>query len=92
VFRVVLRLVLHCRHLVCDDFLLLLLVAAEDCLNENLFKNSVRTSKESPHFTVTKINWLTLITEIIAVYSENHIKLINPNTALQVVWQVGHYH
>jgi hypothetical protein len=25
-----------------------------------LFKNSVRTSKRTPHFTVTKINWLTL--------------------------------
>jgi hypothetical protein len=25
-----------------------------------LFKNSVRTSKGTPHFTITKINWLTL--------------------------------
>jgi hypothetical protein len=25
-----------------------------------LFKNSVRTSKRAPHFTITKINWLTL--------------------------------
>jgi hypothetical protein len=25
-----------------------------------LFKNSVRTSKTTPHFTITKINWLTL--------------------------------
>jgi hypothetical protein len=25
-----------------------------------LFKNSVRTSKRTPHFTITKINWLTL--------------------------------
>jgi hypothetical protein len=37
-----------------------------------LFKNSVRTSKRTPHFTITKINWLTLFKEIIAVYSENH--------------------
>jgi hypothetical protein len=25
-----------------------------------LFKNSVRTSKKTPHLTITKINWLTL--------------------------------
>jgi hypothetical protein len=25
-----------------------------------LYKNSVRTSKRTPHFTITKINWLTL--------------------------------
>jgi hypothetical protein len=35
-----------------------------------LFKNTVRTSKRTPHFTITKINWLTLFKEIIAVYSE----------------------
>jgi hypothetical protein len=42
-----------------------------------LFKNSVRTSKRTPHFTITKINWLTLFKEIIAVYSEKHAKPIN---------------
>jgi hypothetical protein len=42
-----------------------------------LFKNSVRTSKRTPHFTITKINWLTLFKEIIAVYSENHTKPIS---------------
>jgi hypothetical protein len=42
-----------------------------------LFKNSVRTSKRTPYFTVTKINWLTLFKEIIAVYIENHAKPIN---------------
>jgi hypothetical protein len=36
-----------------------------------LFKNSVRTSKRTPHFTITTINWLTLFKEVIAVYSEN---------------------
>jgi len=40
-----------------------------------LFKNSVRTSKRTPHFTITKINWLTLFKETIAVYSENHAKI-----------------
>jgi hypothetical protein len=37
-----------------------------------VFKNSVRTSKRPPHFTITKINWLTLFKEIIAVYTEKH--------------------
>jgi hypothetical protein len=30
-----------------------------------LFKNSIRTSKRTPHFTITEINWLTLFKEII---------------------------
>jgi hypothetical protein len=42
-----------------------------------LFKNSVRTSKRTPHFTVTKIDWLMLFKEVIAVYSENHTKPVN---------------
>jgi hypothetical protein len=33
-----------------------------------LFENSVRTS---PHFTITKINWLMMFKEIIAVYDDN---------------------
>jgi hypothetical protein len=31
----------------------------------SLCKNPVRTSKRTPHFTITKINWLTLFKEII---------------------------
>jgi len=42
-----------------------------------LFKNSVRTSKRTPQFTITEINWLTLFKEIIAVYSENFAEPIN---------------
>jgi hypothetical protein len=42
-----------------------------------MFKNSARTAKKTPHFTITKINWLTLFKEIIAVYSENHMKSTN---------------
>jgi len=38
-----------------------------------LFKKSVRTSKRTPHFTITNINWLTLFKEIIPVYSENRM-------------------
>jgi hypothetical protein len=47
-----------------------------------LFKNSVRTSKRTPHFTITKINWLTLFKEIIAVYSENHTEPINTKCSI----------
>jgi hypothetical protein len=39
-------------------------------------KNSARATKKTPHFTVTKINRLTLFKEIIAVYCENHTKPI----------------
>jgi hypothetical protein len=42
-----------------------------------VLKNSVRTSKRTPHFTITNINWLTLFKEIIAVYSENLMKAIH---------------
>jgi hypothetical protein len=42
-----------------------------------LFKNSVHTSKRTPHFTITKINWLMMFKEIIAVYSDNYAKPIN---------------
>jgi hypothetical protein len=49
-----------------------------------LFKNPVRTSKRTPHFTIKKINLLTLFKEIIAVYSENHAKQIQ-NAALLTV-------
>jgi hypothetical protein len=33
--------------------------------------------KKTQHFTITKVNWLTLFEEIIAVYSENHTKHIS---------------
>jgi hypothetical protein len=39
-----------------------------------LFKNSVRTSKRTPNFTIKKTNWLMPFKEIIAVYSKNHAK------------------
>jgi hypothetical protein len=46
-----------------------------------VFNNSVRTSKRTTHFTITKINWLMLFKEMIAVYSEKHS---NPfNTKIQ---------
>jgi hypothetical protein len=48
-----------------------------------LFKNPVRTSKRAPHLTITKINWLMLFKEIIAVHSENHAK---PKTDCESRW------
>jgi hypothetical protein len=57
-----------------------------------LFKNSVRTSKRTPPFTITKISWLTLFTEIIAVYTENNTKPVNilsQNAELVIVEEGG---
>jgi hypothetical protein len=47
-----------------------------------LFKNSVRTSKRTPHFTITKINWLAQFKKIIAVCSENYKNQKIQNAAL----------
>jgi hypothetical protein len=49
-----------------------------------ILNNRVRTSKRTPHFTITNISWLTLFKEMIAVYSENHTKPINKHAALQI--------
>jgi hypothetical protein len=46
-------------------------------VNSLIFKDSVRTAKKTPHFTITKINWLTLFKEMVDVYSENHTKHLN---------------
>jgi hypothetical protein len=42
-----------------------------------IFKYSVLTAKKTLLFTITKINWLTLFKEIIAVCTENHTRPIN---------------
>jgi hypothetical protein len=59
------------------------------------FKHSVRTAKKTQHFTITKINWLMLFKEIIAVYWENHTKPINAlcghNAELLIVKAGGTY-
>jgi hypothetical protein len=49
------------------------------------FNNSVRTAKKTPHFTIRKINFLTLFKEIITVYIENHTKHKNKNADLLIV-------
>jgi hypothetical protein len=46
-------------------------------ITQIVLKNPVRTSKRTPHFTVTEINWLMLFKEIIPVYSENLMKAIH---------------
>jgi hypothetical protein len=51
------------------------------------FKNSVRTSKRTSHFTITKINWLTLFKEIIIVYTKNNTKCINTKCRLTYWWR-----
>jgi hypothetical protein len=34
-----------------------------------IYKNSVRTAKKTPHFTITETNFLTLFKEMTAVYT-----------------------
>jgi hypothetical protein len=45
-------------------------------LVERIFENSVRNTKKTQLFTITNISWLMLFKEIIAVYSENYMKLM----------------
>jgi hypothetical protein len=45
-----------------------------------------RTAKKTPHFTVTKINRLTLFKEIIAVYGENRTKDVNTKWRVTDCW------
>jgi hypothetical protein len=56
-----------------------------------LFKNSARTSKRTPHFTITAINWLTPFKEIIAVCSGNNTKPINTKRRLLTAEGDGTY-
>jgi hypothetical protein len=58
-----------------------------------IFKNSVRTSKRTPHFTITKINWLTLFKEIFAVYAYtgNHSKYTNTKCRVPYCKTAGIY-
>jgi hypothetical protein len=54
-------------------------------------KNSVRTSKKTPHLTITKINWLTPFKEIIPVYTENHKNPYIQNASLLIVKVSGEH-
>jgi hypothetical protein len=42
-----------------------------------MFGNSARTSNETPHPAITKVSWLMLFKEIIALYTENRTMLID---------------
>jgi hypothetical protein len=42
-----------------------------------IFKNSACIAKKTQHLTITKINWFMLFKDIIAAYTENHMKNIN---------------
>jgi hypothetical protein len=46
-------------------------------LIKTVFKNSVRSAKKTPLFTITKIRWVMLFKEIMAVYSENQTKPVD---------------
>jgi hypothetical protein len=54
-----------------------------------IFRNSVRISKRTPHFTITKINWLIMFKEMIVIYSKNFSEPIN--TGLLIVKAGGTY-
>jgi hypothetical protein len=71
-------------------FTLISAFEAEAHLNNFLGIQSVPRRKQ--HFTITKINWLTLFKEIIAVYTENHTKYkytLWPNAQLLNVKECG---
>jgi hypothetical protein len=56
-----------------------------------IFKNLDRTSKRTPHFTNTNINWFTLFKKKITVYSENHKNPLIQNAELLTVEVVSTY-
>jgi hypothetical protein len=56
-----------------------------------LFKNSVRTSKRTPYFTITKINWLTVFKEIILFTLVILLKPYVLNADLLIVKEAGTY-
>jgi hypothetical protein len=58
-------------------------------LAETIFKNSVCTTKKAPHFSITKINLLTLFKKIITVYTEIHMKQTNKNNADFLIVEAG---
>jgi hypothetical protein len=56
-------------------------IAAEAPLK---FKNSILTAMETPHFTVSKINWLTLFKEIVFILSWNDVTVIKKSSVLLI--------
>jgi hypothetical protein len=56
---------------------LLVVKSSEAEARLNIIKEFSPYLKRTPHFSITKINWLMLFKEIMAVYSEDHTKPIN---------------
>jgi hypothetical protein len=74
---------------ICDSFVNKTIIPLNPKPVEITFKNSVRTSKRrTPHLTITKINWLIVFKEIIAVYSENHTRPKNTESTVTDLKQV----
>jgi hypothetical protein len=55
------------------------------------FKDSVRTAKKTQHFTITKINRLTLFKEIRVVYFEDNTKHKNIKCSYLLLQQVVYF-
>jgi hypothetical protein len=56
-----------------------------------MFKNSVRTSKRTPRFIVTKTNPLMMFKGVKGVYIEKRKKAVNTNSELLVIISGGAY-
>lgn len=55
-----------------------------------IFKDPIRTSKETQNFTTTKIRWLILLNIAEAVYSQNLIKPVDKMQRYRLLKQVVH--
>jgi hypothetical protein len=53
-----------------------------------LFKNSVRTSKRTPHFTITRINLLTLLKKINPVHEEKYTRSTSKKNAASLIGKI----
>jgi biotin synthase-related radical SAM superfamily protein len=55
----------------------------------NVFKNNIfLILRKIQRVTITKIKWLIMFTEVIAVYSEHHTKHMNTNYTVSVLVEV----
>jgi hypothetical protein len=77
-----------------DRFISYLTLRNWSSSEDALLRNSVRTAKKTQFFTITKINWLMLFKNIIAIYSENCTKFIIQNERLlinEVGWRYNYH-
>jgi hypothetical protein len=69
------------RHkLLCEDKIKMFFDSLQQQLAKIIFNNLFRTTKETQHFTITKINLLKLFKKTIVVCIENHTKHIKKCT------------